>query len=47
MKSPRARPSQLLFPALTEACEQRMALDAVVAVAIAVAVVFLCFDVDC
>jgi hypothetical protein len=43
MKSPRARPSQLLFPALTEACEQCMALDVVVAVAIVVAVVFFMF----
>ena len=41
MKSPRARPSQLLFPALTDAREQRMALDVAVAVAVAVAVIFL------
>ena len=45
MKSPRVRPSQLLFPAMTEACEQRMAL--VVVIAVAVAVTFLCCDVEC
>ena len=45
MKSPRVRPSQLLFPALTEACEQRMAL--VVVIAVEVAVMFLCCDVEC
>ena len=45
MKSPRVRPSQLLFPAMTEACEQRMAL--VVVIAVAVAVIFLCCDVEC
>ena len=42
-KSPRARPSQLPFPALTEACEQCMALAVVVAVAIVVAIVFFMF----